>query len=286
MFLFLITLVALGLILVLALWAGQRRWMRASSAFKARLGAAAQPTRVPVYSEQELDGLPAPVARYLRQVLHDGQPMIHRARIVWRGEFNMGHPEADHWKPFEATQDYTVNPPGFVWDARIAVAPALPALVRDMFLDGKGSMRGKVAGWITVVDAAPTPQLSRAALQRHLAEAVWFPTALLPSQGMCWEAIDDVRARATLSAGDVTAVAEFHFGTDGMVDAILVANRLFDNGRDPAVPRPWQARVLSWREVSGMKLPAQAVAEWELDSGPYAYWRGTASAVSFDVTAS
>lgn len=282
MFLSLITLVALGTALVLALWSGQRRWMRASSAFKARLGAAAQPTRIPVYSEQELDGLPAPVARYLRQVLREGQPMIRRARIEWRGEFNMGQPGADHWKPFEATQDYTVCPPGFVWDARIAMAPAIPVLVRDMFLEGRGSMRGKIAGWITVVDAAQTPQLSAAALQRHLGEAIWFPTALLPSQGVCWEPIDESRSRATLSTGGVTASVEFHFGANGLVDTALVADRLFDNGKSPPVPRPWRARVLGWREFAGMQLPAQAVAEWVLDSGAYAYWRGAPVAVYCD----
>ncbi len=237
---------------------------------------------MPVYCEQELDGLPAPVARYLRLVLRDGQPTIRRVLIDWRGEFNMGQPGADHWKPFRAKQEYVVDPPGFVWDARIAMAPAIPVLVRDMFLAGRGSMRGKIAGWVTVVDAAQTPQLSTAALQRHLGEAIWFPTALLPSQGVRWEPIDDSRSRATLSAGGVTAAVEFHFGADGLVDAALVADRLFDNGKSPAVPRSWRARVLGWREFEGMKLPAQAVAEWLLDSGVHAYWRGAPVAVSCD----
>jgi hypothetical protein len=278
----LITLIALGAVVASALWAGQWRWHGATSAFKARLDATAKPARVPVYSEKQLAGLPVPVARYLRQVLRDGQPMIRRARVEWRGGFNMGQPGADKWKPLEATQVYVVDPPGFVWDARIAMAPVLPVLVRDMFLAGKGSMRGKIAGLITVVDAAQTPQLSMAALQRHLGEAIWFPTALLPSQGVRWEPIDDSRARATLSSGGVTASVEFHFGADGLVDAVMVPDRLFDNGKSPPEPHPWRARVLGWREFEGMKLPAQAVAEWVLDSGVYAYWRGEPVAVTLD----
>lgn len=282
MHIFPITLIAFCAVLASALWAGQRRWNGATSAFRASLFATVRPTRVPVYSAKELDGLPPPVARYLRQVLRDGQPLIRRARIEWRGEFNMGQPGADNWKPLEATQDYVIDPPGFVWDARIAMAPAIPVLVRDMFLAGRGSMRGKAAGLITVVDAAQTPQLSTAALQRHLGEAIWFPTALLPSQGVRWETIDESRSRATFSAGDTTASVEFHFGADGLVDAALVADRLFDNGKSPPVPQPWRARVLGWREFEGMRLPAQAVAEWVLDCGVYAYWRGTPVAVSFD----
>jgi len=68
----LIALVALGAVVASALWAGQRRWHGATSEFKARLGATLEPDRTSVYSEQKLDGLPAPAARYLRQVIRDG----------------------------------------------------------------------------------------------------------------------------------------------------------------------------------------------------------------------
>jgi hypothetical protein len=277
-----LTFVALCVIVALTLWAGQRRWNGATLEFNASLRATSKPACTPVYSEKELEALPAPVARYLRQVLRDGQPVIRRTRIQWRGEFNMGQPGADSWKPLRAVQKYVVDPPGFVWDARIAMAPGLPVLVHDMFLAGQGSMRGKIAGWITVIDAAQTPQLSMAALQRHLGEAIWFPTALLPSQGVRWEPIDESRSRATLRSDGVTASVEFHFGADGLVDAIIVQDRLFDNGKSPPVPRLWRARVLGWRDFEGMKLPAQAVAEWVLDSGVYAYWRGEPVAVTFD----
>jgi hypothetical protein len=276
----LIAFITLCAVAALVLWAGRQRWHAATSGFEARLAAALKPARVPIYSEEELDGLPAPVARYLRQVLRNGQPTVRRARIDWRGEFNMGQPGADNWKPFSATANYVVDPPGFVWDARIAMAPLMPVLVRDMFLEGRGSMRGKMVGLITVVDAAQTPQLSMAALQRHLAESIWFPTALLPSQGVRWEPIDEARSRATLSSGGISASVEFHFGADGLVTATTVADRLFDNGKSPPVPQFWRARVQGWCEFEGMKLPAQAVAEWVLDSGVYAYWRGAPVAVS------
>jgi hypothetical protein len=279
----LITLLALGAVVVLVLWAGQRRWHGATAQFKASLDTLARPARMRFYCEQELDGLPEPVVRYLRQVLRDGQPMIGRARIQWRGEFNMGQPGADNWKPLQAIQDYVVDPPGFVWDAHIAMAPAIPVLVRDMFLEGRGSMHGKIAGLITVIDAAQTPQLSMAALQRHLGEAIWFPTALLPSQGVRWESIDASRARATLASNGVIASVYFHFDANGLVDFIEVPDRLFDNGKSPPVQRVWRARVQGWRELDGIKVPSDALAEWLLDSGVYAYWRGSAVAVHYNV---
>jgi hypothetical protein len=278
---FFLALIALFSIVAIALWVGPRRWNATTSEFKARLAAGTVPTPATIHSDEQLHELPAPVVRYLRQVLAVGQPMIRRARIEWRGEFNMGRPGADNWKAIEAVQEYAINPPGYVWDARVAMVPALPVLVRDTFVAGRGSMHGAIAGWVTVVDAAQTPGLATAALQRHLGEAIWFPTALLPSQGVHWEPIDESRARATLSSGGVTATVEFHFGADGLVDTVLVPDRLFDDGRTPPVSRLWRARVLRWQAFEGMKLPSHAVAEWVLDRGVYAYWRGEVVAVTY-----
>ena len=39
---------------------------------------------------------------------------------------------------------------------------------------------------------------------RYLAEAVWMPSALLPSNGVAWEAVDDLHARASLTYQDIT----------------------------------------------------------------------------------
>jgi hypothetical protein len=281
---FLIIISAVVGIVLLIISLGTLRWNRATAQFNARLSATIQPARNQVYLEQGLAGLPAPVARYLRQVLREGQPIIERAQIEWRGEFNMGQPGAENWKPLQATQSYVVDPPGFVWNARIAMAPAIPVLVRDMFLEGRGSMRGKIAGLITVIDAAQTQQLSMAALQRHLGEAIWFPTALLPSQGVQWEPIDASRARATLASNGVIASVDFHFDANGLVDFIEVPDRLFDNGKGPPAQRVWRARVLGWREFHAIKVPSNAVAEWLLDSGDYAYWRGNAVAVKYNFT--
>jgi hypothetical protein len=142
-------------------------------------------------------GLPAPVARHFRNALKPGQPIIKRARVTWKGEFNMGEPGKDNWKPFTAVQDFVPSAPGFVWDARIAMAPGVTALVRDGFVDGAGSMLAKVMGLITVADSHDTPALAVGALQRYLGEAVWFPTALLPSQGVNKEELIEHETIAT-----------------------------------------------------------------------------------------
>ena len=276
-------LIVLGLVIaigVVVLWQAQRYWNEKTDDLQRRL-AAAVPKGV-TYSEAELVGLPAPVARYFRKALKPGQPIIKRARVTWKGEFNMGEPGKDNWKPFTAVQDFVPSAPGFVWDARIAMAPGVNALVRDGFVDGAGSMLAKVMGLITVADSHDKPALAIAALQRYLGEAVWFPTALLPSQGVKWESINEARARATISGGGVTTSLEFRFGADDLIASAYASERVFDDGKSPPTPLPWQAHNLSYGEFNGVKVPVESTVEWLFPDGAYAYWRGRPSKIEYE----
>jgi hypothetical protein len=264
-----------------AAWLAGERWRIASTDMVKRLLAA--PTRPgPLgYSQVELAGLPEPVTRYFRTVLVEGRPIIRRARIVWQGEFNMGKPGRDKWKPFAAEQLFVPAAPGFVWDARIAFAPGIPVLVQDALVNGKGSMHGAILGLIPVVDVKNTPTIAVSALLRYLAEAVWFPTALLPSQGVKWSAIDDERARASLTVGAVSVSVVFRFGADGLIASVFSDERTFD-GEEPPAKRPWEGALLRYEERNGVKVPIEATVQWILPSGAFQYWRGRPVEIDYE----
>lgn len=279
-----LVLLGIGLLvtaLLLARWWGTQRWQQASAQLLAQLQATAtSPTGS--YSATELAALPPPVARYFRLVLPDRQPLIRQARIHWRGEFNLGQPGNDQWRPFTATQVFVPAAPGFVWDARIRQAPGLQVFVRDCFWQGKGSMYGTVWGVWPVVDAHDKPTLDEGALQRYLGETVWLPTALLPSQGVQWTALDDTRAQATLNSGTHRITLEFRFGADGLISSIFTPTRYYDDGRTPPQLLPWQARILRYEKHHGLLVPAEAVVEWLFPHLPFAYWRGQPLKIQYE----
>ena len=268
----LLGIAAMAALAAAVLWAARRRWDAATAALRGRLLADAAP-QAGVFAAAMLDGLPAPVARYLRAVLRDGQPMPRHVRIDWAGEFNMGRPGNDRWVPFTARQDVVPGAPGFVWDARMRTA-GIVVNVRDGLVDGEGSMLGRLLGLATVVDRRGGEAMAVAALQRLLGEAVWLPAALLPAAGVQWQAIDERRALATLVGGTARATLEFRFGTDGMVESVYAASRSYDDGRNPPSQHPWQARLLRYGQVDGATVPVEAVVEWLLATGAHAYWRG------------
>jgi hypothetical protein len=197
--------VAIGLgLVILALvitWVmAVRRWHEATLAFEVRLTGALRHSSPGAFNRADVaDGIPAPVARYLSIVLPDGQRLIRKARLSQHGEFLL-RPTPNGWRPFQAEEVFTASPPGFVWDARIRMAPGLRIFVRDAFVDGAGFMRASAAGLLPLVNVRGTPEVAAGALHRYLAEAVWFPTALLPGQGVAWTAIDESTARASGSA--------------------------------------------------------------------------------------
>jgi hypothetical protein len=268
-----------GLAILLA--SGEYRWRARTSAALTRLRRPGAARVATVYAETELKDLPAPVARYFREVLKPGQPIVRYARFSQRGTFLVRPP--DGWRPFAATHHAVTLPAGFVWDARIRAAPGLSFRVRDSFIDGTGSMFVTVMGLVGVVSVEGTPEMASGALHRYLAEAAWFPSALLPSQGVVWAPIDDASARATLTVGGTTVWLDVHFGADGFITRVYTPARARDvNGR--GVPTPWQGRFSRYEERNGMKIPVIGEVEWVLPEGPQPYWRGEITEMAFEAS--
>jgi hypothetical protein len=232
--------------------------------------------------EAEMDqfaGLPAPVRRYFEFALTPGQPLVEAARLEHAGEFAA---RPGRWSPFTSVEQFTVQPPGFVWDARIRMWPLAAVTVRDSYSRGEGAMLVKLAGLIPMVDRRGTPELASGALMRYLAEAAWLPTALLPASGVAWEALDERSARATLVDSGVRVSLNFHFGAQGGIRRVT-GDRFRDvEGR--GVLTRWEGEFSDYRRVEGMMIPHTGEVAWALPDARMPYWRGRilAAAYKFD----
>jgi hypothetical protein len=229
------------------------------------------------FDPARLAGLPAPVARYLAFALSPGQRMIARAHLRSSGTF-ASRPNA--WARFTAKQDVRTEPPEFVWDARIAMMPLVPVRVRDRYVAGEGSMRATFAGLVPIVNQHGTPELAAASLQRFLAEAVWYPTALLPGAALSWSAMDDRNARVTLTDGPTTASLDVTFGSAGEIETISTMR--YRDVKGTPILTLWVGHHRDYRRLSGMMIPTSGEVAWVLSSGPEPYWRGRLVAATFD----
>jgi hypothetical protein len=236
-----------------------------------------------VFTRDDVADLPDPVRRYFEHVLTEGRPYVRTARLDQTAEFRLGDASSS-WRPLEATQQYTVDPPGFVWDARISMAPLVSVRVLDAYTGGSGTLRAAALGAFPVAASEPSPELDEGELTRYLAEAVWFPTALLPTEGVSWEAVDDRSARATLEHEGTTASLVFHFDEDDEVERVTAENRhrAVEDGYDET---RWTGRFGDYRVRDGMCVPAEAEVEWNLPEGDLPYWRGRIVGFDYHPTA-
>jgi uncharacterized protein DUF6920 len=268
-------IVAVGLVVVLLVggrFYGAHRWNAETQALRARLNAARVPIRPQTVDFRELEGLPTPVQRYFRGVLEEGQPMVAGVRVRHKGTFNMGE-TTEQWKPFTSDQKVVTHRPGFDWNGRVAMLPGLPVRVHDAYLAGEGVLHASVLGLFTVVDMRGTRDVAEGELMRFFAEAAWYPTALLPSQGVRWEAKDDRSAYATLEEGDITLTMLFTFDKQGLIDTVHAEARGRAVG-DEIVPAPWQGRFWNYEERGGMLVPLDGEVAWLPPEGKKPYWRG------------
>lgn len=272
---------SLALVVILVLTVGSFRQKRSTSKLIETLLAAPRSESPSPVDFTRLPPLPAPVARYLRHVLRDRQQPIRVARFSQVGQLRTDL-EKDRWSDFEASQ--VVAPPvhGFVWNARVSIAPLLHVRVRDAYVAGQGSGRVSLLSAITVATDSGRHEMNSGSLHRYLAEAVWYPTALLPSAALQWHPISDGKAIATLTDAGTTVSLEFWFNDAGEVTGIYSSGRWgrFDGDYAQA---PWEGHFRTYEERDGMLVPADGEVGWYSSSGVWrSVWRGKIVKVTYE----
>ncbi|MGL4574470.1 MAG: DUF6920 family protein [Burkholderiaceae bacterium] len=258
---------------------GARRWSGNTQQLIATLQGAQKPPVPATFSARELEGLPEPVQRFFRTALTEGQPLIAGLRLAHTGSFNMGQ-TADQWKPFTSTQQVAMQRPGFVWDANVMMMPGVPVRVHDAYVGGEGILHPSILGVFTLVNMRGTGEIAQGEFMRFAAEAPWYPTALLPSQGARWEAIDAQSAKVTLADGAVSTTLTYFFGSDGLVARIRAEARGRTVG-DKIVMTPWEGTWTNYEQRDGMRVPTQGEVAWITPEGRKPYWRGTVTQLAY-----
>ncbi|MGS5085732.1 DUF6920 family protein [Hydrogenophaga sp. A37] len=274
----LVVLVALAFAGVTA-W-GASRWAKATQAITAQLELQRLPAPAARYDPREIEDLPSPVRRYFSTVLTPGQPIVTAATLEHTGSFNMS-PTGEQWRPFTSHQRVTVRRPGFLWDARIALVPGVSVRVHDSYADGQGLLHAAVLGLFSVAHLQGGGELARGELMRFFAETAWYPTALLPSQGVRWAAVDDHSANATLTDGALTLTLLFRFDDAGLMASVRAEARGRLVGRETSMA-PWEGTWSNHQRVDGMTVPFTGEVAWLLPEGRKTYWRGTVTSLIFE----
>lgn len=229
----------------------------------AELLTTAHPPAVRIVREADLDGLPAPVQRWLRASGVVGTAVPTVVRLSQEGEFRLGADK--NWMPFQAIQHYTIDPAGYLWQVSMRMFPLIDVVGRDRYFEGTGEIEMRLASIVPVANESGG-NLDSASLLRYLNETMWFPAALvLPN--ISWDAIDETHARATLTDVGQSVSAVFVFDDQNrLVD--MTAERWNDS--EQAI-RPWSTPLSDWGTFEGITMPIAGTGRWGVDADHYDY---------------
>jgi len=190
-------------------------------------------------------------------------------RIEQTGEMRMK--PGGEWKPFTATQIYAVSEPSFVWRASFKAFEVV-----DSIVNGTGCLEARVLGVLPVVKTSGA-EATRAQLLRYLAEIVWVPRAIASNRFVSWRQLSDTEVIAKLEHSGAHVELRFRFDEHGDIERVEGMRARAVHGG--LVRSPWIGEFSGYEPVGGVRIPSHGEVRWELDSGPFTYWRATVTSL-------
>lgn len=219
----------------------------------------------PHITEEDLIGLPAPVQRYMQYSGVLGKSWIETVRLKYSGKFRLGIDKP--WMSLDATQFYTVNPPGFLWKARFKIAGVPFMTATDTYKNGQSQMLGKVAGLFTVVEGHGE-EVDQGTMLRYLQEMTWFPIAYL-GDNIHWRAVDDHTVDVTLFEGQKEVTGRMYFDDMGRLLTFVAERYAGANGNYEL--KTWSTPITEYAKMNDMMIPVAGIGVWQEPNGDFAY---------------
>jgi hypothetical protein len=221
------------------------------------------------FQPHQLSGLPEPVQRYFKHVLKIGQPYINHVGLTHDGQFKMGLDK--DWMDIEGEQYFTTAKPGFIWKGATWMFTAFDSYVND-----SGQLTAWVLSCIKVADGKGE-HFNEGELQRWLAESVWFPTNLLPSEWLSWSAVDEQTAKLSFNYKRVSFSFTVSFNEIGEIAQMETQRFMTETKREA-----WLCQFLDYQNKNGMMIPMLGEVSWLLEKEDFCYAKFKVKTIQYD----
>jgi hypothetical protein len=249
---------AVSIAVAVAETAAARRLQAAAQA----LAATAAPTFV---TAERLARLPAAAQRYLAYAGVTGNaPVPAVVSLCQTGRLRTGPDQP--WLAMTAEQHFSLRPARFQWLATVRWADVPFLQVQDDYVAGRGCTRLR-AGGLLPLGRSEGPEMDLGALQRYLAEAVWFPMAYA-QDNVRLTAAGDHAFTATLAGADPRAAVTLHVDDAGKLTEITA--RRYREVAGAFELADWAVQPLAYGSFEGLRVPTAFRVVWRLPAGDFA----------------
>lgn len=219
-----------------------------------------------ILQEEDLEVLPDVVAKYVRFTGSVGRPRISHFFAKTKGKIR-GNPN-DPWMDLVSEQYNFMDLYERFFYIK-AIKSGVPAYGLHSFKNGEASMKIKLLGLFTIVNAKG-PEMFQSETVTILNDMCLLAPGTLTDPKIKWERVDNLNVIARFNGpANVSAMLTFH--EDGRLLDFRSEDRYDSSGGKNFILRPWSTPVSEYGNFDGMTLPKRAVAIYERPDGDFTY---------------
>lgn len=212
--------------------------------------------------------LPTLVRRYVERNFPARCSVPERALFGQAGEMQL---EPGRWLRFTAEQEASTRHVEFSWRARFPIAPLVALHVGDWYRAGNGALEVKLFG--LPLKRSRGSDVAKGEAMRYLAELPWVPYAFVANRELEWRELDDQTVEVSATVAGARASICLHFDATGDIVGASAQDRPRAVG-NRSLPTPFAGEFGDYKAFNGVRVPTTAEVRWELDDGPFIYFRG------------
>jgi len=238
---------------------------------------------VSVLTEEDLDGLPGPVADYVRLSGAVGLPHVTSFRATIHGRIRSG--PTSPWMPFTGEQVDTFGPSPTRLFHIDATRNGIPVDVLHVFTEGRASMRVRLASALPLISASGDDATRAETVTLFNDLCVLAPAALVGAD-VVWEELGEQRLRGTFTSGPHSVSAELVFDREGKLADFVSDDRLraSSDGRS-FVRQRWSTPLQEYAVLGGRRVAFRGDALWHapVPEGRFCYLEFHVDQLSYNV---
>jgi len=215
----------------------------------------------------DIADLPSSARRYLEAMGVVGRPRDESFVAHLTGTFRLRPKQ--RFMRCEAWQCNTADPLARLFHMRIDLAGVVPMVGRDAYASGRGAMRGRLLGLVTVAKGEGE-EFDVGELTTWLNDAVIMCPSMLLTPAVSFDALDDTTFDVSCRHAGRTVTARVFLDEVGHPRDFRTTDRYADlpGGLRRA---EWSTPLSGWHDVHGRALPSAGRAVWKLEDGDLTY---------------
>jgi hypothetical protein len=220
--------------------------------------------------------LPPTTQRWLDAALPVSIDIPGTIRIEQEGSMDI----RGRWTPFSAQGIYKASPLSFNWRARFRMMRGVWITAEDGHLDGQAWGSARLWG-IFSMGSRTDPEVLTSQVVRNLGELPLLPSFVLVDPSLRWTEVGENAFEVRSGAGEQEVMVHFEINKKGDVIRAFSPSRPYDVP-DGYVLAPWHYEFSEHQEFAGVRIPSAVVAIFEKDDGPWEYFQGRVTSVTFE----